>query len=146
MVFLCNRCCRTVTSQWCGDGAFRIYLIAFSLTILDGFLTVDKAVWSVLQIHWGGIDHKLSCRSEILLKKLSIRVRVLLKLVNRVGLVASGFLIDSSLLCFFIYTFIHSSSSILSIPFVWARGSIVGWGTMLQTGRSRVQVPMRWIF
>jgi hypothetical protein len=26
------------------------------------------------------------------------------------------------------------------------RGSIVGWGTMLQTGRSRVQFPMRWIF
>jgi hypothetical protein len=27
-----------------------------------------------------------------------------------------------------------------------ARGSVVGWGTMLQTGRSRVRVPMRWIF
>jgi hypothetical protein len=26
------------------------------------------------------------------------------------------------------------------------RGSVVGWGTMLQTGRSRVPVPMRWIF
>jgi hypothetical protein len=24
--------------------------------------------------------------------------------------------------------------------------SVVGWGTMLQTGRSRVQVPTRWIF
>jgi hypothetical protein len=26
-----------------------------------------------------------------------------------------------------------------------ARGSLVGWGTMLQAGRSRDQVPMRWI-
>jgi hypothetical protein len=29
---------------------------------------------------------------------------------------------------------------------VGARGSVVGWGTMLQAGRSRVRVPMRWIF
>jgi hypothetical protein len=27
-----------------------------------------------------------------------------------------------------------------------ARGSIVGWGTMLQAGGSRVRVPMRWLF
>jgi hypothetical protein len=27
-----------------------------------------------------------------------------------------------------------------------ARSSGVGWGTMLQAGRSRVRVPMRWIF
>jgi hypothetical protein len=27
-----------------------------------------------------------------------------------------------------------------------ARGSVVDWGTMLQTGRSRVRVSMRWIF
>jgi hypothetical protein len=27
-----------------------------------------------------------------------------------------------------------------------ARGSAVGWGTMLQAGRSWVFVPMRWIF
>jgi hypothetical protein len=27
-----------------------------------------------------------------------------------------------------------------------ARGSVVGWGTMLQAGRSRVRVPMRWKF
>jgi hypothetical protein len=27
-----------------------------------------------------------------------------------------------------------------------ARGSVVGWGTMLQAGRSRVRIPMRWIF
>jgi hypothetical protein len=27
-----------------------------------------------------------------------------------------------------------------------ACGSIVGWGTMLQAGRSRDRVPMRWIF
>jgi hypothetical protein len=27
-----------------------------------------------------------------------------------------------------------------------ARGSVVGWGTMLQAGRSRVRVPLRWIF
>jgi hypothetical protein len=30
--------------------------------------------------------------------------------------------------------------------FAGARGSVVGWGTMLQAGRSRVQFPMRWIF
>jgi hypothetical protein len=28
----------------------------------------------------------------------------------------------------------------------WICGSVVGWGTMLQAGRSRVRVPMRWIF
>jgi hypothetical protein len=27
-----------------------------------------------------------------------------------------------------------------------ARGSVVGWGTILQAGRSRVGVPMKWIF
>jgi hypothetical protein len=27
-----------------------------------------------------------------------------------------------------------------------ARGSVVGWGTMLQAGKSRVRDPMRWIF
>jgi hypothetical protein len=27
-----------------------------------------------------------------------------------------------------------------------ARGSVVGLGTMLQAGRSRVRVPMTWIF
>jgi hypothetical protein len=27
-----------------------------------------------------------------------------------------------------------------------ARGSAVGWGTMLQAGRSRIRVPTRWIF
>jgi hypothetical protein len=27
-----------------------------------------------------------------------------------------------------------------------ARGSVVSWDTMLQAGRSRVRVPMRWIF
>jgi hypothetical protein len=27
-----------------------------------------------------------------------------------------------------------------------ARGSVVGWGTMLQAGRLRVRVPMRWIY
>jgi hypothetical protein len=27
-----------------------------------------------------------------------------------------------------------------------ARGSVVGWGIMLQVGRSRDRVPMRWIF
>jgi hypothetical protein len=29
---------------------------------------------------------------------------------------------------------------------VGVRGSVVGWGTMLQAGRSRDRVPMRWIF
>jgi hypothetical protein len=27
-----------------------------------------------------------------------------------------------------------------------ARGSLFGWGTMLQAGRSRVRIPMKWIF
>jgi hypothetical protein len=27
-----------------------------------------------------------------------------------------------------------------------ARGSVVDWGTVLQAGRSRDRVPMRWIF
>jgi hypothetical protein len=27
-----------------------------------------------------------------------------------------------------------------------ARGSVVGWGTMLQAGRSRDRIPMRWIY
>jgi hypothetical protein len=31
------------------------------------------------------------------------------------------------------------------ITLTWgSRGSVVGWGTMLQAGRSRVRVPMRW--
>jgi hypothetical protein len=29
------------------------------------------------------------------------------------------------------------------IYLLWARGSVVGWGTMLQAGRSRVRIPMR---
>jgi hypothetical protein len=33
-----------------------------------------------------------------------------------------------------------------NIILVGARGSVVGWGTMLQAGRSRVQIPMRWNF
>jgi hypothetical protein len=32
-----------------------------------------------------------------------------------------------------------------SLP-VGARGSVIGWGTMLQAGRSRVRVAMRWNF
>jgi hypothetical protein len=114
MVSLCNHCYTAVTSWWCGDVAFRIYLIAFSLTILDGFWTVDNAVWSVLQIICGGIDSTLLCRSEILLKKLSVRVRVLLKFVDQDGYVASGFLINRSSLCFFIYSFICLSEAVCS--------------------------------
>jgi hypothetical protein len=30
------------------------------------------------------------------------------------------------------------------LVYTGARGSVVGWGTMLQAGRSRVRVPMRW--
>jgi hypothetical protein len=30
--------------------------------------------------------------------------------------------------------------------FCGARGSVIGWGIMLQAGRSRVRVPMKWIF
>jgi hypothetical protein len=29
---------------------------------------------------------------------------------------------------------------------LYTRGSVVGWGTMLQAERSRVRVPMKWIF
>jgi hypothetical protein len=34
---------------------------------------------------------------------------------------------------------------IIIIIILGQRGSVVGWGTMLQAGRSRVRVPMRWI-
>jgi hypothetical protein len=30
--------------------------------------------------------------------------------------------------------------------YIGARGSVVGWGTMLQAGKSQDRVPMRWIF
>jgi hypothetical protein len=43
----------------------------------------------------------------------------------------------------------HRQSSEVSINYRTtrgARGSVVGWGTMLQAGRSRVRVPMRWNF
>jgi hypothetical protein len=33
--------------------------------------------------------------------------------------------------------------SFLHDTLMWARGSVVGWGTMLQAGRSRVRIPMR---
>jgi hypothetical protein len=39
----------------------------------------------------------------------------------------------------YIYYFLYGTSKL-------SRGSAVGWGTMLQAGRSRVRVPMRWIF
>jgi hypothetical protein len=35
---------------------------------------------------------------------------------------------------------------LLICQYLGARGSVIGWGTMLQAGRSRVRVPMRWIF
>jgi hypothetical protein len=38
------------------------------------------------------------------------------------------------------------SNNLLNLHFTGARRSVVGWGTMLQAGRSRVRVPMRWIF
>jgi hypothetical protein len=44
--------------------------------------------------------------------------------------------------CFSHRHFVIFSALIL----VGARGSVVGWDTMLQAGRSRVRVPMRWIF
>jgi hypothetical protein len=34
----------------------------------------------------------------------------------------------------------------VNTTFTVARGSVVGWGTMLEAGRSRDRVPMRWIF
>jgi hypothetical protein len=36
--------------------------------------------------------------------------------------------------------------SVYEVTYRVVRGSVLGWGTMLQTGRSRVHVPMRWIF
>jgi hypothetical protein len=53
------------------------------------------------------------------------------------------------LICCFSTLFLSSLvySISLRIPYmVRARGSVVGWGTMLQVGRSLVRVPMRWIF
>jgi hypothetical protein len=42
----------------------------------------------------------------------------------------------------------YLQKAVLFMPYITmgARGSIVGWGTMLQTGRSRVQFPRRWDF
>jgi hypothetical protein len=36
--------------------------------------------------------------------------------------------------------------SLAVLPPFFARGSVVGWGTMLLARRSWVRVPMRWIF
>jgi hypothetical protein len=45
---------------------------------------------------------------------------------------------------------LHSAKNIMtkikSKRFRWARGSVVGWDSMLQVGRSWVRVPMKWIF
>jgi hypothetical protein len=35
---------------------------------------------------------------------------------------------------------------VYAYTFGGARGSVLGWDTILQAGRSRVRVPMRWIF
>jgi hypothetical protein len=40
----------------------------------------------------------------------------------------------------------NATFKILYPPYMWERGSVVGWGTRLQAGMSRVRVPMRWIF
>jgi hypothetical protein len=52
-----------------------------------------------------------------------------------------------------IILFIHAFCSMFHLKFIWnnvsfwtIRGSVIDWGTLLQTGRSRVRVPMRWIF
>jgi hypothetical protein len=42
-----------------------------------------------------------------------------------------------------VYVMSMGSSSILAVV---ACGSVVGWGTMLQAGRSRDRAPLRWIF
>jgi hypothetical protein len=53
----------------------------------------------------------------------------------------------------YLYTIVHILKQMNRIHFnTWysfegrARGSVVGWGTMLKSGRSQVRVPMRWIF
>jgi hypothetical protein len=40
----------------------------------------------------------------------------------------------------------RGNSLLIIIPLMGARGSVVGWGTLLQARRSRVRVPKRWIF
>jgi hypothetical protein len=54
---------------------------------------------------------------------------------------------------FFITTLARTSNPIKNCVilrkytvYLGARGSVVGWGTMLQAGRSRDLIPMRWIF
>jgi hypothetical protein len=42
--------------------------------------------------------------------------------------------------------YLHPLVYIRGTSVAGARGSVVGWGTMLQAGRSRFRVPMRWIF
>jgi hypothetical protein len=52
-------------------------------------------------------------------------------------LLLTGFMLNWLLICTYL---------LLLYFMLGARGSIVGWGTMLQAGRSQDRVPIRWIF
>jgi hypothetical protein len=47
---------------------------------------------------------------------------------------------------FFVFGWALIITVIIIIIIPGVHGSVVGWGTMLQAGRSRVRVPVRWIF
>jgi hypothetical protein len=49
-------------------------------------------------------------------------------------------------LCCVVESHVSRTFSITSRYWNGTRGSVVAWGTMLQTGRSRDRIPMRWIF
>jgi hypothetical protein len=92
-----------------------------------------------------GIYHKLERKtlSTALKYHPSIRVKVLKK--TSWESLCPGFLslLDPPL---FILCFLRSPEFVWVTEEIGARGSVVGWGTMLQAGRSRIRVPMRWIF
>jgi hypothetical protein len=53
---------------------------------------------------------------------------------------------QGSLIIIIIIIIITTTLKVKDIIKKGARGSVVGWGTTQQAGRSRVRIPMRWIF